>query len=66
MAARSRLRAAVPQDGVGDVDFVKAKIHWSRSGGINNIEKVLMHLRNMLAKPEFKKLAQPADGQVYG
>lgn len=59
MAARSRL---VPQDGTGKVDFGKAKIAWSRSDGI---EKVLTHLRGMFAKPDFKKLAQPAEGQTY-
>jgi len=46
----------------GKVDMKKAYPSWDRNG---RLEKVLVSLRNLFCKGEYKKLTQPPDGTTY-
>ena len=46
----------------GKFDYKLGKLQWSRE---KSIESVLVYLRQLLAKGEYKKLPQPADGTTY-
>ena len=56
-----------PQDAQGNLASGKKTgapciDNWTRS---NSIEQLLVSIRNLLAKSDFKKLPQPPDGQTY-
>ena len=46
----------------GKFDYKAGKLAWSRE---KSIESVLVYLRQILAKAEYKKLPQPPDGMTY-
>ena len=61
-AARAARCPCVAQKPNGGFDYKTAKLTWSRD---YSLEKVLVHIRSVLAKSEYKSLKQPPDGQTY-
>ena len=55
-------RARPYQESNGDLSHSKAKLTWNKS---MSIESLLVHIKLMLGKPEFKKNPQPPDGTTY-
>jgi len=49
-------------DDKGKVDNGKAKLVWSRD---KSIEVLLVHLKMLMAKQEYRKLSQPPDSATY-